>query len=247
MPAEPIARDVHRLGHFGANVYFVGNTRCWVLIDAGWPCSAARIATAARTVFGTASPQAILLTHAHPDHDGAAARLARLWRVPVYLNAADIPLVTRPIAEKPELMDPVGKPLLLVARYLPRRAPRPHPLAAALRPMPTDPPGLEGWQVVPTPGHSAGHVSFFRPDDGVLIAGDAVLTAGFGGLATWRHRLSLPPWATSLDWDETKRSVKRLADLSPRLLAPGHGRPMADAADRLAQFATNLRMPSLQA
>lgn len=240
MPAETIAENVHRLSHFGANVHFVAAGEGWVLIDAGWPCSATPIAAAARTLFGNASPQAILLTHAHPDHDGAAARLASHWGVPVYLHPDDMPLITKPITDKPELMDPVGKPLLAVARRLPRRAPRPHPLAAALRPMPTDPPGLAGWQVVPTPGHSAGHVSFFRPADGVLIAGDAVLTAGFGGLAPWRHRLSLPPWATSLDWAETKRSVKRLAELSPRLLAPGHGRPMADAAARLARFAAGL-------
>ena len=37
-------------------------------------------------------------------------------------------------------------------------------------------PGLPDWECIPTPGHTPGHVSFFRPRDRVLIAGDAVLT-----------------------------------------------------------------------
>ena len=245
MPATAIADKVHMLTHFGANVYFVGDAQCWVLIDAGWPCSAKPIIRAARALFGTA-PQAILLTHAHPDHHGAAARLAALCNMPVYLHADDMPLVTKPITEKAALMDPVGKPLLAVARWLPGRRHKAAPLAEVLRPMPPDPPCLADWQLVPTPGHSAGHVAFFRPGDGVLIAGDAVLTAGFGGLAPWRERLSLPLRATSLDWTETKRSVQRLAALSPRLLATGHGRPMQNAARALSQFAQNVTGEALE-
>ena len=179
MPAKRIAAKVHLLTHLGANIYFVGDAQGWVLIDAGWPVSAKPIIRAARELFGTA-PQAILLTHAHPDHDGAAARLASLCSVPVYLHTDDIPLVAKPITEKAGLMDPVGKPLLALARRMPRRSGKAGPLAAVVQPMPTDPPGLPDWQVVATPGHSAGHVAFFRPGDGVLIAGDAVLTAGYG-------------------------------------------------------------------
>ena len=37
-------------------------------------------------------------------------------------------------------------------------------------------PGLPGWECIPTPGHTPGHVSFFRPTDRVLIAGDASVT-----------------------------------------------------------------------
>ncbi len=54
-------------------VYFVRSAPSWVLIDAGWAGDAARIRKAAETLFGSGSrPAAILLTHEHPDHDGAA-------------------------------------------------------------------------------------------------------------------------------------------------------------------------------
>src|SRR5207244_5588565 len=37
-------------------------------------------------------------------------------------------------------------------------------------------PGLRGWRWIHTPGHSPGHVSFFRESDRCLIAGDAFVT-----------------------------------------------------------------------
>src|SRR5690606_11638653 len=37
-------------------------------------------------------------------------------------------------------------------------------------------PGFEDWQWVHTPGHSPGHVSFFRESDRTLLAGDAFVT-----------------------------------------------------------------------
>ena len=53
-------------------------------IDGGWPGSADAIRGAAESLFGPgAYPAAILLTHAHPDHFGSAADLARVWELPV--------------------------------------------------------------------------------------------------------------------------------------------------------------------
>ncbi|RYE43220.1 MAG: MBL fold metallo-hydrolase, partial [Hyphomicrobiales bacterium] len=37
-------------------------------------------------------------------------------------------------------------------------------------------PGLPEWRWIATPGHSPGHVSFYRDRDGTLIAGDAFVT-----------------------------------------------------------------------
>ncbi len=37
-------------------------------------------------------------------------------------------------------------------------------------------PGLPDWEAVPTPGHTPGHVAFFRRSDRVLITGDALVT-----------------------------------------------------------------------
>jgi glyoxylase-like metal-dependent hydrolase (beta-lactamase superfamily II) len=88
---------------------------------------------------------------------------------------------------------------------------------------------------VPTPGHTPGHVAFFRRTDRVLIAGDALVTVD---LNSWRSallwllrrptpRVSSPPWYSTWNRRVATESVISLADLEPRLLAAGHGTPMA--------------------
>ena len=130
-----------------------------------------------------------------------------------------------------------------LTRVLPRRAMealvRDSDLGDAIRPF--DPragvPGLPDWVCVPTPGHTPGHVAFFRPGDRTLIAGDAVLTMAWssrlgGGGAGWlwdlvrrEPRLSGPPTIVTCDWRDAVASVVALADLDPWVLATGHGTP----------------------
>jgi glyoxylase-like metal-dependent hydrolase (beta-lactamase superfamily II) len=103
-------------------------------------------------------------------------------------------------------------------------------------------PGLPGWAWVPTPGHTPGHVAYLRASDGILVAGDAALTVDLnsvGGVLLGRRRVAGPPWYTTWDWPAAARSVGVLAELEPRVLLPGHGRPLsaetATALHALAQ------------
>jgi glyoxylase-like metal-dependent hydrolase (beta-lactamase superfamily II) len=69
-------------------------------------------------------------------------------------------------------------------------------------------------------------VAFFRKSEGVLIAGDAVLTVNFNSL--WdlllnRQRVSGPLYISTWNWKVAKESVAALAALEPRVLACGHG------------------------
>jgi glyoxylase-like metal-dependent hydrolase (beta-lactamase superfamily II) len=87
-------------------------------------------------------------------------------------------------------------------------------------------PGLPGWECIPTPGHTPGHVSFFRASDRVLVTGDAVVTLrlnSLAGLLLGRQGLSGPPRYTSWSWRAAKESVAKLARLEPNVLAGGHG------------------------
>lgn len=232
-----IAEGVYYLPVRGSNVYFVRSGSSWVLIDAGWKNSAQPIREAAKSVFGSnARPAAILLTHAHPDHDGSAAELARLWELPVHVHRADLPLLTGDVLSNWHLLDPIGRFVIVLMRLLPRRtferltaSDLKDAACCALPDRSADVPGLPDWEYVPTPGHSAGHVVFFRASDRVLIAGDAVLTAPLFGLLTSWHRISPPPRISSWDWRQAKKSVAALARLEPRVLASGHGAPMAGA------------------
>jgi glyoxylase-like metal-dependent hydrolase (beta-lactamase superfamily II) len=57
--------------------------------DTGWASDAPRVKQAVRELCGTVAPSAILLTHAHPDHSGAALAMTREWRCDVYLHPAE--------------------------------------------------------------------------------------------------------------------------------------------------------------
>jgi glyoxylase-like metal-dependent hydrolase (beta-lactamase superfamily II) len=107
------------------------------------------------------------------------------------------------------------------------------------------PPGLPDWRCVPTPGHTPGHVSFFRPRDRVLVTGDALVTLrvnSFWGLLLGRAGLSGPPWYTTWSWEAAKQSVDVLARLEPEVMVAGHGHPMigAETARELHAFAERL-------
>jgi glyoxylase-like metal-dependent hydrolase (beta-lactamase superfamily II) len=219
----------------GSNVYLVDSEPSWVLIDAGWGKSGPAIRAAARSVFGgRVRPAAILLTHAHPDHAGSAAELARAWDLPVWVHRDDAPLLSGDILSNWHLLDPVGRWTMTPLRLLlPRRtfqrmtASDLRDLARSLPDDDSTVPGLPDWVCVPTPGHSAGHVAFFREHDRVAIAGDAVLTAPCFGLLTFRQKITPPPRISTWDWRRAKQSVAALAALQPRVLATGHGIPMA--------------------
>jgi glyoxylase-like metal-dependent hydrolase (beta-lactamase superfamily II) len=76
---------------------------------------------------------------------------------------------------------------------------------------------LGGFRVVHTPGHSRGHAIYFRDAD----------------------RLSEPPAHTSIDVAENRRSIRKLLELRPSLVLPGHGPPLSDMSV-LEAFATSL-------
>jgi len=246
-----IARGVHWLPIRGTNVYFVRSGESWVLIDAGFPGSGRSITQTARRLCGAAGrPGSILVTHGHPDHVGSAVGLAAAWSVPILAPADEMPFIDG-TALYPETL------VAWLARVLPRRAMekliRDSDLGDAVRPF--DPqagvPGLPEWDCVPTPGHTPGHVAFFRPGDRTLIAGDAVLTIAWssrlgGGGAGWlwdlvrrEPRLSGPPTVVTCDWRDAAASVAALADLDPWVLATGHGTPFVgrSAAPALRAFA----------
>jgi glyoxylase-like metal-dependent hydrolase (beta-lactamase superfamily II) len=93
--------------------------------------------------------------------------------------------------------------------------------------------GLPGWECISTPGHTPGHLSYFRPADHVLITGDALATMrinSLAGLLLRRQGLSGPPWYTTWDRREAVRSLGRLARLQPAVIAGGHGEPITGAA-----------------
>jgi glyoxylase-like metal-dependent hydrolase (beta-lactamase superfamily II) len=238
--AREIAPDVFCLGPSGrtqTNVYLVRSGSSWVLVDAGWAKDASRIGRAAQSLFGVDSrPAAILLTHVHPDHAGSALELARVWGCPVYVHPDELPIARGEFAAMVASAGPLDRwvvlPLLRVMGVRRRAAVLERSslgaVARAFEPG-SAVPGLPGWQCIATPGHTPGHVSFFRPGDRVLISGDALVTVEINtliGLLTRRAGVSGPPWYTTFSRAAARESIGTLARLEPTVLAGGHGDPM---------------------
>ena len=248
-----LAPDVHCLGPHGrsqTNVYFVRSSDSWVLVDAGWESDLPRIEEAAAALIGhDAAPAAIILTHDHPDHAGAAPALAARWACRVYVHRAELAIARGSFAAMWRHAGPLDRYVILPAISALGRRRRDamlerQSLASVVETLEPDGeiPHLPGWRWVPTPGHTPGHVSFFRAVDGVLISGDALVTLEvntLAGMVRGRGGLSGPPWYTTADRASAHASIRALAGLEPRVLASGHGQPLTapDTADRIHRFA----------
>lgn len=233
-----------------SNVYFVRSGSSWVLIDTAWAWSARKIRASAESVFGTdAPPAAILLTHLHADHGGSALELAQKWGCTVYVHPDEMPFTAPDLQTIERYANPLDRRILLpLLRAMPHRRAGPTSskpgLGDATRALDAGAavPSLPDWECVHTPGHTPGHVSFFRKSDRVLISGDAVSTVNLNSLrdfALQRRKLSGPPWYTTWSWRAAQESVAAIAKLEPRVIAGGHGHPMTgpETARSLSAFA----------
>jgi glyoxylase-like metal-dependent hydrolase (beta-lactamase superfamily II) len=90
-------------------------------------------------------------------------------------------------------------------------------------------------EVIPTPGHTPGHMSFLDTRDRTVIVGDT-LTA-IGALAVSNHFYWLFPPAAMATWDKAKdvESAAKIRALDPALLVFGHGGPVRSPAAELDQ------------
>lgn len=243
---QEIARDVAVVTMTISNAYLVGNSENWILVDSGTPGNSGKIKQAAESRFGAGSkPRAILLTHGHFDHAGSAPDLANEWGVGVYSHRLEWPYLTGRSSYPP--IDPTAPGFFsFLARFFPSHSVT---LGDHLAEIGNNLPalGLEDWQVEFTPGHTPGHVAFYRKSDGVLLAGDALTTVNLDNVfdtLVKRQQVCRPPTPATTNWQEARRSVQLLAGLRPNLIAPGHGTPMQGAADQLEQLADHFPIPS---
>ena len=245
------------------NVMFFGISGAgdngWLLIDTGMPGAASDLRSAAKARFrGSGRPAAIILTHGHFDHVGPLETLSDEWDVPVYAHTLEHPYLNGTTSYPPP--DPtVGGGLM--AWVSPLYPTRPVNVSARLRPLPDDGsvPGMMGWRWLHTPGHAPGHISLWREADRLLIAGDAFITtrqeSAYAAI-TQAAEMHGPPMYFTPDWDNARRSVQKLAALSPETVVTGHGQAMqgpqmraalnelADRFDEIAVPETGRYVPS---
>jgi glyoxylase-like metal-dependent hydrolase (beta-lactamase superfamily II) len=234
----------------------------WSLIDAALPFSASHIRNWAEKHFSN-PPNSLILTHGHFDHVSAAKDLAESWDIPVYAHLLEFPYLTGEKEYPKPNVGAGGGMMTLLSPLYPRS---PINIGERLVALPNqesgrgdsdsgslaDLPGLPGWKILHTPGHTPGHVSFFRPADGTLIVGDAFCTTKpesfFDAAVAQNPELHGPPSYFTSDWTAASASVRRLARLNPAIVAPGHGKPLggpdvAGALRKLAAAFENIAVP----
>lgn len=226
-----VAPGVWGLKNIFVNLYMILNPfdGNWVLLDTGVFNSKNKIKEMARRLFGEPGiPSSIILTHGHFDHTCAVKELAEEWNIPVFAHYLELPFLTGKSHFPPADPTVGGGLVSLLAFTYPH-----HPIDISnyIQSLPENGrvPGLPEWKYIHTPGHSPGHISIFRENDGVLLAGDAFVTTRaesfFSILFSYRE-LNGPPKYFTYDWALAKESVKSLARLEPQIAATGHGEVM---------------------
>jgi glyoxylase-like metal-dependent hydrolase (beta-lactamase superfamily II) len=235
-----------------ANLCYVGEhgTSDWTLVDAGVPFFAGRVLEMAEELF-SGPPQSIVLTHGHFDHIGALEELVQRWEdVTVYAHELELPYLTGQ-ANYVEPDPSVGGGLMARLSFL-------YPnngidLGDRVQALPQDGsvPGMPCWKWVHTPGHTVGHVSFFRESDRAMISGDAFITTkqeSALAVITQAKEIHGPPAYFTPDWEASWESVKRLEALKPAVAITGHGLPMtgeelARGLEKLARDFDTMAIP----
>jgi hydroxyacylglutathione hydrolase len=201
----------------GINVYVMGD----VLVDSGTRHAHKRIAGA----IDGLGLSAVVLTHGHVDHMGSAHTICERLGLPLVCGAGDVPVV-----ESLEALDIESKPLFVRIQHRAWAGER-HEVDRVL----SEGDEVAGFTVLETPGHSAGHLAFWRESDRTLVAGDV-----FFGVnpKTGRPGPNLPPNVFTPDPELNLASARRLAALEPAVICFGHGPPLRDPA-RLEAFAAS--------
>jgi glyoxylase-like metal-dependent hydrolase (beta-lactamase superfamily II) len=81
-----------------------------------------------------------------------------------------------------------------------------------------------GVQVIATPGHSLGSLSYLLPGKGALFTGDAL---------SGEPEPRLPPRSGCADYQQALASAKKLAALKFEICCFGHGKPVTREADEV--------------
>lgn len=230
---DEVTSDLGRMRYLFVNLYMLGTADTWVVIDGGVMHPADDIVRMAEDRFGKGSaPKAYVMTHGHFDHVGAFPELFTTWDVPMYAHPEEMPFLTGK-QDYPKPDPTVGKGgMALMSFAYPYKA---RDFGDRVQPLPEDGsvPFMEGWRWIHTPGHTVGHVSFFRDSDRVLIAGDAFVTTqqeSIYEVVTQKEEVHGPPAYFTPDWNAAHRSVERLAALEPAIAGTGHGTPMRGEA-----------------
>ena len=219
-----ITENIHLIPNVQANSYLIIEPDGLTIIDTGMPFSEKQTLRYLTSLGRSAEEiKRILITHADLDHYGCLAALKEASGARTFASQPEAEAMGRGRSSRPVYRD-IGRfqgfMIRLMGKYL---KPAPIQVDEIL----TDGqvlPVLGGLQVVETPGHSPGHLSFYAPSIRVLFCGDSMKSNDKGLRASrsrnnWNQRLA-------------DASVRKLSGLEAQIVCPGHGPVIRDAGGK---------------
>ncbi|MET8783624.1 MBL fold metallo-hydrolase [Streptomyces sp. NPDC004589] len=223
--------------HIGYDVFQVsGSNTNWVvikdgdsctLVDTGYPGDHdALLASLDAVGLSPRSVVAVLVTHAHNDHIGSAERLRLACDAPVLMHHEEVPHARRihlnQVSTGQVLAQAWRPGVIPWAVHALRAGGKAHVPVLAPQALPAmDALDLPGAPVpIHTPGHTAGHSAYHLPDRGILITGDALVTAHP------TSRRSGPQLLHDMFHTDRSRALDALEAIElvdAEVIAPGHG------------------------
>ncbi len=207
-----------------ANPYILVDPDGLTLVDAGLPRSEKKILAYIASLGK--SPQdlkRIIITHADLDHYGGLAALQKATGARTYASQIEADAMAKGEASRQLKRSGFSLRSILFALLGPFMKATPFQVQEIVAEGQTLP-ALGGLQVLETPGHTPGHISLFAPSVGVLFCGDSMVSDEKG----------LQGSRPGITWDETKArtSERKQAGLGARIVCPGHGPVVMDAASK---------------
>ena len=156
----------------------------------------------------------ILLTHHDVDHIGNATLLQKETGATLWASKKDIPYI---LGDK-------SRPGIKKIASLLMRVKKPEKIKFY------NGQKIGDIEIIPTPGHTPGHVSFLYKD--ILFAGD--LVGSSNGV------LKKPPKIGNSDEKSIKESILKMSEYSFKWVCPAHGEPL-EVKDEWNQLSRNIK------
>jgi glyoxylase-like metal-dependent hydrolase (beta-lactamase superfamily II) len=205
------------------NVLFTGAQTA--LVDSGYATHAPQTLALVRHALGEQPLERLLNTHLHSDHCGGNAALQAAYACRTAIPGAE--------AARVAAWDEDALSFRATGQQCPRFT-----FDALLAPGQVLELGGMAWRVLAAPGHDPHAVLLFCPQEGILIAGDALWENGFGVI--------FPELEGESGFSEARATLDLIGTLDARLVIPGHGRMFTDVAGALQRAYSRLDYLSAQ-
>ena len=210
------------------NVYLLEDEGGVTVFDAGIQAMGAQVAAAAARLGGI---KRVVLGHADADHRGAAPALD----APVYCHPAERAAAgsSESLRDYWDMQKLDVHTRLVLGRMLPVWDGGPVAIEGTVQ----EGDAVAGFRVLDLPGHAPGLIGLFRESDRLALVTDCFYTLNVQTGRKGGPRIPHP--AFDSDLEQTRASIRRVAELGPSVVWAGHADPVVgDVGAQLQQAAS---------